>query len=236
MEYLIVIFRLLTVMALSLFLTLKTGRRNIGELPVFDFIAIIVLGSVIGADIADPEIKHLPTIMAVIVLFLLQYLYSYIIIKNRKIGKTLTFDPFVVIEKGQLVHGNLLKLKYSIDNILMMLREKDVFDISEVEFAVLEQTGRLSVLKKSTYQPATLQDLKLKADYKGLSIPVIMDGTLLEDNVKRLNIDIKWLVNKLNENDIESYDQVFFASINSQNKLYVSKYLDSVQDDHKLNN
>lgn len=234
MEYLVVTMRVITIMILALVMTLIAGRRKIGELPVFDFIVIITLGAVIGADIADPEIEHLPTIYAVILLIGIHYLYSVVIMKNRKVGKLLTFEPVVIIENGQFVKTNLKKLKYSIDNILMMLREKDVFDLNQIEFAVVESTGQISVLKKSQYQSVTPQEIKLNTEYKGLSIPLIVEGVVYEENLRKLKLSKDWLMTQLKANNITSIDHVFFAAINTNGQLYISKGLEDTKDVHNL--
>ncbi|KXL52242.1 hypothetical protein CLNEO_24070 [Anaerotignum neopropionicum] len=226
MEYLKIFVRIITILPLFLFITLLTGRRKIGELPVFDFLTVLILGSVVGADIADPKIEHLPTAFAVMVIMFLHYIYSIVIIKNRKLGKWLTFEPVVVIENGQFVKGNMRRLKYSIDNILTLLREKDVFDISEVEFAVIESTGQLSVQKKSQFHPVTPNDVNLDTEYKGLSLPLIVEGEVYKNNLHKLGLNEDWLRKQLSENDINSVKEIFFASINSQGKLYISKGLE----------
>lgn len=234
MEYLIITFRIVSILILALVMTLIAGRRKIGELPVFDFIIFITLGAVIGADIADPDIEHLPTAFAIVLLVVIHYLYSRIIIKNRKAGKLVTFEPVVVIENGQFVTVNLRKLRYSIDNVLMMLREKDVFDISEVEFAIIESTGQISVLKKSQFLPITAKEIKLNTEYKGLSIPLIVEGEIYEDNLKKLKLDKKWLMSQLKDKNIDSVEGVFFASINTDGQLYVSKGLEHIKETHNL--
>lgn len=234
MTYAILTGRIITIMLLFLVLTLMTGRRKIGEIPVFDFLVVITLGSVVGADIADPEIKHLPTVYAVVLIILMQYLYGALIIKNRKVGQLLTFEPVVVIAKGQFVKSSMKRLKYSVDTILTMLREKDVFDLNEVEFAVIESTGQLSVLKKSQYQPATAEDMGLNPEYKGLSLPVIVEGKIYEENLIKLNLSKDWLNTQLKESKIDSANSVFFASVNSQGQLYVSIGLDDTEDTHNL--
>lgn len=234
MEYLLVTIRVITILILALVVILIAGRRKMGELPVFDFIVIITLGAIIGADIADPEIHHLPTAYAVILLVGVQYIYSLIIMKNRKLGHMLTFEPVVVIENGQFVKSNLKKLKYSIDNVLMMLREKDVFDITEVEFAIVESTGKISVLKKSQYQPITANEIKVNTEYKGLSIPLIVEGEVYEENLSKLELSNDWLISKLKEKNIESVQSVFFAAINSGGQLYISKGLENTKDVHNL--
>ncbi|RCX17117.1 uncharacterized membrane protein YcaP (DUF421 family) [Anaerobacterium chartisolvens] len=234
MEYLVVTMRVITIMILALIVTLIAGRRKMGELPIFDFIVIITLGAVIGADIADPEIQHLPTAYAVILLVGIQYVYSVVIMKNKKIGHMLTFEPVIVIENGQFVKANLKKIKYSIDNVLMMLREKNVFDVNEVEFAVVESTGQISVLKKSQYQPITAKEIKVNTEYKGLSIPLIVEGEVYEENLSQLKLDVDWLVTKLKEKNIDSLESVFFASINTEGQLYISTGLGDTKDIHNL--
>jgi len=232
--YIIITGRIISIMLLFLVMTLMTGRRKIGEVPVFDFLVVITLASVVGADIADPEVKHLPTVYAVILIILMQYLYGALIIKNRKLGKLLTFEPVVVIENGQFVKSSLRKLKYSVDTILTMLREKDVFDVNEVEFAIIESTGHLSVLKKSQFQPVTSKEIKLNTEYKGLSIPIIVEGEVYKENLRKLNLSKDWLLEQLQKSGINSEYTVFYAAINTEGKLYISKGQEDTKDIHNL--
>lgn len=233
MEFLLITFRVITIMILFLIITLITGRRKMGEIPVFDFLVFVTLSSVVGADIADPNIKHLPTAYAIVIISLLQFLYGIIIINNRKLGKLLTFEPIVVIENGQFVKDNLKKIKYSIDTILMMLRDRDIFDLNEVEFAIIESTGNLSVLKKTEYLPASVKDVGGELLYKGLSVPVIVEGVLYEDNMKHLNITKKWLLNEIKNFNINSEKDVFFAAINAKGSLYISQGKETI---NQINN
>ncbi|MEG6513836.1 DUF421 domain-containing protein [Desulforamulus ruminis] len=213
---------------------LITGRRHMGEIPIFDFLVIITLGSVVGADISEPDIAHWPIIYAMLLIMLMQYLYGVLIIKNRTIGKLLTFEPVVVIENGQFVKSSLRKLKYSMDTVLTMLREKDVFDVSEVEFAIIESTGQLSVLKKSQYQPLTAKELKINTDYKGLSIPLIVEGEIYEQNLQNLHLSKQWLMEQLHKSNLYHEKNVFYAAINTEGKLYISRGMDSIKDIHNI--
>lgn len=233
MDYLIITFRMLSVMALALLLSLKTGRRQIGEIPVFDFLVVIVLANVIGADIADLDTEHLPTLFAVVLLISLQFIYSKVILKNRRLARHITNDPVVVIENGQMIKGNMDKIKYSIDNILMLLRDKDIFDVSEVEYAIVEATGKLSVLKKTAEQPVTNKDMNLNVGFRGLAKTVIMEGRIFYDNLKTINLDENWVFDKLKEQDIELKD-VFYASVNSDSNLYVSRNIARPKEQHEI--
>ncbi len=234
MAYLIIFFRIMTILPMFLALTLLTGRRKIGELPVFDFLSLITVAAVVGADIAEPKVEHLPTAFAVVIIMLMHYLYSVVIIKNRWVGNLLTFEPIVVIENGQFVKGNLKKLRYSIDNILSMLREKDVFDVGEVEFAIVESSGQLSVLKKTQYLPMTPNVAKVDTGYKGLSLPVVVEGEIYSENLERLALSEEWLKDQLESSQIHALDEVFFAAVNAEGKLYISRGLNESKGVHSL--
>ncbi|WP_425481237.1 DUF421 domain-containing protein [Metabacillus lacus] len=144
-DLLIVSGRIFTILPLLLIIALFMGRRSIGELPVFDFFIVISLGAVVGADIADPDIHHIHTVAAIILIAFLQRIVVLIKLSKRKAGKFLSFPPVIVIENGSLLKGNLKSIGYPIDNILMMLREKEVFNIEDVKLAVVEANGTLSI-------------------------------------------------------------------------------------------
>ncbi|GAB6928425.1 DUF421 domain-containing protein [Paenibacillus sp. JCM 10914] len=222
-DMLIVLGRIATIYPLLLGVTLFMGRRSVGELPVFDYIIILSLGSVIGADIADPSIHHLPTAFAIVAIGVLQKTVSYLLIKNRRFGKWITFEPIIVVKSGQFIHTNLKKARYSIDNILQMLREEQIFDISGVDMAVLEPNGTLSVMKKLEKTTVTLEDLKLKRQDSGLSYAIIKEGRMQTITLEKLNLSQQWLEKQLVQHGVP-LDQVFFASLNDQMKLNITIY------------
>ena len=235
-KYLNITLKIFTILPMVLFLTLKSGRRKIGELPVFDFIVIITLGSIIGADISDPSLKYLPTAYAIIIVILFQDLVGHLKIKYRKFAKITTFGPTVVIQNGQFLHDNMKRLKYTTENIMMFLREKDIFDLNEVEFAIIEDNGKLSVLKKSQYLNVTPDDLNIETNYKGLSLPVIIEGEVHEHNLKNLNLSKDWLRKELKKAKVDNEKDVFYAEINTEGQLYISKKIkvDGLSNDFKI--
>jgi uncharacterized membrane protein YcaP (DUF421 family) len=214
--------RIATIYPLVLIITMYMGKRSIGELPVFDFLIIITLGAVVGADIADPQIAHIHTAAAIILIALLQRFVSKLVIKYRKFGHMITFEPTVVVQDGQFVVNNLKKLRYSIDNVLQMLREKDIFDVSEVHLGIIESNGRLSVLKKMDKTTVTIEDLKISKQSPSLSYPVVIDGVIYVNVLKRLGLSEEWLENQLRNLNIQNSAQVFFASVNCKQELHVS--------------
>ena len=221
-DMLIIFARILTILPLLLFITLFMGKRAIGELPVFDFLIVVILGALVGADIADPNIKHLPTAIAIIFIGIFQRVVANWKISNRKIGRLLTLEPTVVIQNGKFIHKNLKEIRYSIDNILQMLREKNVFDINEVETAIVEGNGTLSVLKKPHKNPVTREDLNIVNTTSLIALPVIIEGTIYSEVLTDFKLSEEWLIQQLSAQGINDITNVFFPSINRHLDLHAS--------------
>ncbi|MFS1512945.1 DUF421 domain-containing protein [Chengkuizengella sp. SCS-71B] len=221
-DFLILLLRVVTSFPLLLMMVLYMGKRSVGEIPVFDFVIIITIGAVVGADIGDLKVEHISTIVAVLLIGLLQRIVNALMIKSRKFGKWVTFEPTVVIHNGNLLKENLKKERYSIDNILQMLREKDIFNIEDVEMAILESNGKLSVYKKPLKSAVTIEDLGLDLKHNKFSYPIILDGIISEKVLSYIQKDMKWLETQLQNQSVRIED-VFFASVNENSEIHVSK-------------
>jgi uncharacterized membrane protein YcaP (DUF421 family) len=221
--YTLIVIRICTIFPLLLGMTLFMGRRSIGELPVFDFLIVLALGSVVGADIAEPNIEHLPTAFAVVVIALLQKLVSVASIRVRRFGSWVTFEPTVMIHNGVMHYNNMKKAKYSVDNILQMLRENQVFDPSLVHLAVLEANGKLSVMLQPDSLPATSSQLGLPAASPDISYPVIIEGRILPAVLSFLQLNEEWLRQQL-EGQGTAMEDVFMASVDKNKTLALHLY------------
>jgi uncharacterized membrane protein YcaP (DUF421 family) len=214
--------RIITILPLMLVITLIMGKRSIAELPVFDFLVIIVLGAVVGADIADPNIEHIHTAVAIVLIGIFHVIVSRLKIKYRKFGHIITFEPTIVIQDGKFVVKNLRKIRYSIDNILQMLREKDVFDINDVHLGIIEASGNISVLKKTNKSEVTVEDMNLTRAHPSLTYPVIIEGVVYDNVLAKLNLTENWLNQQLNYLKIKDIDEIFFASINEKREFHAT--------------
>ncbi len=199
------------------------GKRSIGALPVFDFLVVLVFGSVVGADIADPNINHLLTVVAMIMIAILQKIMTKVKISSRKLGKLLSFEPTVVIENGRLLKEELKKTGYTIDNILMLLREKEVFLIQDVQVGILEANGSLSINKIPSRQTVTAEDAGVNSQNVSLAFPLIVDGILYQEVLKKLNVKEKWVLDEVKRAGIENLQEVFYASINTRKEIHIVK-------------
>ncbi|MCK0472808.1 DUF421 domain-containing protein [Halalkalibacter sp. APA_J-10(15)] len=221
-ESAIILARIITIFPLFLLITHYMGKRSIGEMPIFDFLIIMTLANVVGADIADPKVDHVYTYLAIIFIPLLQRLTAYLSITHRKIGGKITFEPTLVIQDGKILVGNLKRIRYTIDNVLRMLRQKNIFDISDVKIAIIESDGKISVLKKENKLEVTIEDINVKKKSKSLSYPLIVEGKIYEDILNYLGLNRQWLVAELQKRQIAQVNRVFFASINDDRELHVS--------------
>ena len=167
------------------------------------------MGALVGADIADPNLSIFRLLLLSFSIGILQKVVAKWKISNRKIGRLLTFQPTVVIQNGKFLNKNLKEIRYSIDNILQMLREKNVFDINEVETAIIEANGALSVLKKTHKNSVTLEDMNIVNTTSSISFPVILEGTIYSSVLKHVNLNEAWIKQQLSAQGIIDINNVF---------------------------
>ncbi|RFA33410.1 DUF421 domain-containing protein [Virgibacillus dokdonensis] len=224
LELLKILGRVVTILPLALFATLFMGKRSIGELPVFDFLVILTLGSVVGADIADPEVNHIYTAIAIVAIALLQKLVATWKMNNRKIGRLLTFEPTMVIYQGQFLVKEMKKIQYPIDTILQMLRAQQIFNVKDVEIAIIEANGYLSIKLYPEKEVARVEHIitQPRSSAKGIDVPVVIDGTIYEHVLSSRRLNTTWLYQELERKNIFDVKDVFYAAVNDLNELHVS--------------
>lgn len=213
---------------LVMFLTRLIGKEQIGQLTVGDFVNAIAIGSIAASMATDHKENVIYYVIGILVFGLLTYFVNYVALKSRWARKILESEPVVVIQNGKLLEKNMGKMRYSVDNLLMQLREKNIFNIGEVEFAVAEPNGELSVLLKTQHQPVTPQDLQLSTQYQGMPTELIIDGKIIRQNLQQNNLSEEWLYNELKKQGINSIEAVVLASIDTAGKLYIDKYQDDL--------
>mgnify|MGYP002338725650 CR=1 FL=1 len=219
-KYIAAVRTTLVVFGLLVVLTRIVGRKLLSQITFFNFVIGVTIGTVGGGYIVN-RAKGGAVLLSPIVLVLCTLALSYLVLKSLKFRKLILGEPIVIIQNGKILEENMYKARYTLDSLRMQLREKDVFDIKEVEFAILEPDGELSVLKKSYYDSITRQDLGLDPDYKGLETEIIKDGQVLEQNLIQNNLDFNWLYNELNKQGIEDVSRVMLATLNTDGSLYV---------------
>ncbi|MGI6038399.1 MAG: DUF421 domain-containing protein [Limnochordia bacterium] len=204
------------------------GKTQMGQLTFFDYAAGITIGSMAASMSTDLDSIGLHHWVGLTTWFVLVLALQIASIRNRYLERLVEGEPTVVIHNGQILERNLEKLRYPYSDLMSELRGKNVFDIGDVEFALLEPTGKLSVLLKSDRQPITPKDLNISTHYEGLTTEIISSGQVIEGNLAQLGLDHRWLKEQLQAQGIDDVRQVAFAVLDSQGNLYVDKVEDDI--------
>jgi uncharacterized membrane protein YcaP (DUF421 family) len=205
------------------------GKQQISQLTFFDYVLGITIGSIASELTIDLTSRAWPHWIGLLCWASLGFLMEYITMKWRYAAKYINGEPTIVIMNGKIMESALRKMKFPISDIMELLRNKNVFDLSEVDFAIIESNGQLSVLKKPEYEPVTAKDLKITKKPSGISTELIYDGILIEENLKQLNKDKKWLDKQLKSHGVKDISEVFIATLNPAGSFYVDLYKDHIK-------
>ncbi len=207
----------------TLILSRLLGRKLVSQMTFFDYIVGIMIGS---AAVNATTFEDNPPLFAFVMLVgicILTLIIDMIHMKSIRMRKLIDSEPVIIIEKGKIIDKNMKKIRLTLDEMNMMLRENNHFSIADVESAILEANGQLSVLAKSDKQPLTPSDIYLMPAYKGLTRDVIMDGKILEENLNYIGKDEHWLKKQLIGYGVHELTDVFYAGLDSSGNFYVSK-------------
>ncbi|OOM81244.1 DUF421 domain-containing protein [Clostridium sp. BL-8] len=205
------------------------GKQQISQLTFFDYALGITIGSIAATLTTDLSSRAWPHFVGLFTWALLGYLMEYITEKWRYIAKYIEGEPAIVIMNGKIMEDVLRKMRYTAADIMALLRNKDVFDLSQVDFAIIEPNGQLSVLKKPDYEPLTPKDMNIVKAPSGISTELIYDGVLINENLRQLNKTEKWLTDQLKMNEVKDISEVFLATLTPSGSLYIDKYADHIR-------
>ena len=183
---------------ITLFLVTKLiGKKQVSQLSLFDYVIGISIGNFAAEMTINLESEELYGIIAVLLFGGIAYLVSVGTMKSIKLRRFFMGSPTILIEHGKILQDNFYKVKYDINDMLEQCRVNGYFDISEIDYAIVEANGELSILAKSEYLPVNRNDMKLKVSKNGLCANVIIDGKVMYNNLKKINKDEKWLNKEL---------------------------------------
>ncbi|MGE5454077.1 MAG: DUF421 domain-containing protein [Methylocystaceae bacterium] len=203
------------------------GKEQLSQLTFYDYVVGITLGDIAGYAAVSHENKFLES-MYILVLFAgCAFGISLLTQVNRKARKVIEGEPTMVIYNGQILEHNMHKARYNVDNLVTQLRGKGYFKLADVQFAILETDGELSVMPKPERQPLTPADLQMFMRYQGLPVDLIMDGKLIKENLQAKGISEEWLFNRLTEMGYGIKD-IMYASLDNDGNLYIDTYCDQV--------
>jgi uncharacterized membrane protein YcaP (DUF421 family) len=199
------------------------GKREVGQLSAFDLVVAIMIAELAAMAMDNIDMPLYQGLIPIFTLVGLEILFAWLSLKNHTIRGLVDGSPSIVISNGDIVEKELRKLRYNVSDLLGQLREKNVHNIDDVQFAVLETSGELSVVLKDDRRPLTLKDLGIPPKYEGLPAPLIFDGKIHHKNLANLHLDENWLLSEVQNKGILKIEEVLYASLDCKGVLYVSE-------------
>lgn len=216
------IYRTLLMYFLVLVALRLMGKREIGKLSIFDLVVSVMMAEIAVFIIEDTKMAISRAIVPIITLMLTQILLSYITLKSKKIRELVEGQPAVLISNGKINDEEMRKQRYTIDDLITQLREKNIANVADVEFAILETSGKLSVFPKPSELPVTKGDFGIdETQYNGLPLPLVADGRVMSKNLMKINKDNEWLHYQLLMHGYNNIKEIYFASIDHKGNFYI---------------
>jgi len=220
------VLRLAIAFITLLALTRLMGRKEISQMTFFNFVSAISIGT-LGASLAiDSSISITNGLIALVAWSAFTIFVGIIDLKSPKFRETIEGQPRILIKQGQIMEAELRKVRLDIDALNALLRKKNVFSVSDVDYAIFETDGSLSVMKKEAKQSLTKGDINMNQNSVHafpISTSVISDGEIKGENLEKLNLDKQWLERQLKLSGVESISDVFYAEVQKDGTLYIDK-------------
>lgn len=215
------------------------GKREIGKLSVFDLVISIMIAEIAVFVLEDVEKPMIDGLLPMLTLVVIQIVIAFATLKSPKLRSWFDGKPSVIIRDGQLNREEMRKQRYNLDDLLLQLRENKIRSIADVEFAMLETSGKLTVMEKEKNGASSVKERTAEerqpsgADtgpsgssgaafrLEGLPLSLIMDGKVQDENLQSIGKDRFWLKNQLQAKGIGEFKQVFYCSIDHRGRLYV---------------
>jgi uncharacterized membrane protein YcaP (DUF421 family) len=229
MEIVETIIRTLAAILIIMGVARMIGKQTISQMTYHDFVAAITVGAITANLAFNTALSFWAICVSLVIFGGVTLLMTILSLKSRKWRKWVSGKPTVLIENGKILENNLKRLKFNLDTLNQELREKNVFDIEEVEYAVLELNGRISVLKKPEYRHVTRKDLSIPNPARtSFPVEVIMDGKMIEENLEQNNLDKEWVLREIGKRHAAP-ESVFYAVRGSNGQLFLDLYRDGIE-------
>lgn len=222
-----VVIRSFSLLVILFFMTKWLGKKQLSQLSIFEYITGVVLGGIVAIHSFDLSLNFLYGLLAMFTWFIIPYIVDYFALKNKAFRDLVRGKGTVFIQDGKIMEDNLQKERFSSDDLLRELRQNSVFHVSDVEFAVLEPSGSLSVLPKKETQPLTPKTIGMKVAPEKEPQTVIMDGEVLLEPLANLSLNPNWLETELDKLNV-SIENVFIGQADQDGQLTVDLYDDQI--------
>ncbi|HHV08383.1 MAG TPA: DUF421 domain-containing protein [Firmicutes bacterium] len=215
------VLRATVLYAMSLLAIRLVGKRTIGQLSPFDLLVIVILGAAVAIPMEDEKLPFTHGLIPIVMVTLISWLISKVILRSRRIENVLQGKPCVLIENGEVVVKNIKQERISMTDLAIMLREKDVNNIQDVQEAVLEPNGLLSVILKPECQPLRPKDIGISTTEGIYPTVLVMNGEVIYDNLDRVRLGLPQLMRELAERGIRRVQEVRSATLDETGQVTV---------------
>ena len=221
-EILEVSYRALISLVTLFLITKLLGKKQVSQFSLFDYVIGISIGNFAAEVTINLEAEWINGVVAVLIFGVVAYLVSILTMKSIVARRFFMGAPTVVIQNGKIIKESLKKVKFDINDLLEECRNNNVFDLNQINYALMEANGKLSILLKPEYLPLTPNDMKVKVNKNGLVANVIIDKKIMKENLFQMGKDEKWLMKELKIKGF-SLDDVLLGTLDIDNKLTIYK-------------
>lgn len=220
MRFLDVILKSLFSIVVLFFVTKLVGKKQVSELSLFDYIIGISIGNFAAEIILDDVEEYLLGLTAMTTFGVSAFLMSYLSMKSIIIRRYIFGLPTIIIQDGKILIDSMRKVKIDINDLLQQARISGNFDIGEIDFAIMEANGKISFLEKDKYKKPTKNDLSLKTNKSSITSNIIIDGNMMNENIKNTDKSLEWFEKQLKVKGYNSYENIILATY-KDNKLTI---------------
>ena len=207
-------------------LTKLMGNKQVSQMNLFDYVMGITIGSIAAEMATSLDGKFYYPLTAIVIYTVIMWFISYLTEKNIKLRRFFTGRSIILMQGGKIYQKNFKTSKIDINDFLVQCRINGFFTLDDVDTAILEQNGKISFLPKVQARPVNVQDMNITAKQEKLSFTVVLDGHIMEENLKFSGNNKKWLENELQKQKIGNVKDVFIALCDDNNTLSVYKKTD----------
>lgn len=198
----IVLIRAVILYILITFSLRLMGKRQLGELQPSELVVTILISNIAAIPVEDSSVPMIMGIVPILTLVCLDVIMSGIMLKSAKVRKLMIGSPRIIISEGDILQKEMKRLRYTVDDLTEAMREQQIFDITQIHYAIVETTGKINFLLKKDYQPAEKQDVKAGGSTDNLPSVIIRDGITDKEQLRLLGLGEQWLTKILRENNV----------------------------------
>jgi uncharacterized membrane protein YcaP (DUF421 family) len=229
----IVLIRTVILFAMVTFSIRIMGKRQIGQLQPYELVVAIMISELASLPMQDTRIPLIHGIIPIVTLFIIQIVISLLELKSDKVRVFIDGKPSIVIKNGKILISELKNQVFTVNDLIQELRMKGYFNIEEVEYAILETNGQISVIPKDNSQPVSKSDLNIDTKAKTMPLILISQGIINHDNLKLVNKDEEWLLKQVKAANIKSPKDVFIAIMSTEGELFIQDFSSYNKDSNK---